>query len=181
MRKVLGKNFFERSTLVVARELLGKYIVWRIRGKEFALLVTEVEAYDGFRDKASHAHRGMTKRNAVMFGEAGYLYVYLCYGIHEMLNIVVGKNDYPAAILIRGVGDIRGPGRVSKALKVERGLNGKKAAKESGIWFEDRGEKVSMRRISRSARVGVSYAGEHWASKQYRFTLRGFNERTEGR
>ncbi|MBI2035602.1 MAG: DNA-3-methyladenine glycosylase [Candidatus Liptonbacteria bacterium] len=103
MKKILKKPYFQKSTVVVARNLLGKFLVRRIKGKEIAAMITEVEAYDGFKDKASHAHRGKTARNAVMFGEAGVWYVYLTYGMHWMLNVVTGPKDYPAAVLIRGV------------------------------------------------------------------------------
>src|SRR3989344_2477039 len=108
---VLGKKFFDRPTLAVARELLGKYLV-RKRGKKVEkFIITEVEAYDGFKDKASHASRGKTLRNAPMFGNAGIWYIYFTYGIHYMLNIVTGSKNYPAAILIRGVRGINGPAR----------------------------------------------------------------------
>jgi DNA-3-methyladenine glycosylase len=103
MQKVLNKTFFERPTLEVAESLLGKFLIKRYRGVEKAYMITEVEAYDGFEDKASHAHKGKTERSEVMFGEAGYWYVYLVYGMHNMLNIVTGKYDYPAAVLIRGI------------------------------------------------------------------------------
>ena len=104
--KVLNKNFFNRPTLIVAKDLLGKYLIRRLNGKIKRFMITEVEAYDGFKDKASHASRGKTVRNAPMFGEAGVWYVYFTYGMHYMLNIVTGKKDYPAAILIRGVGTV---------------------------------------------------------------------------
>ncbi|MDP2598558.1 MAG: DNA-3-methyladenine glycosylase [Candidatus Liptonbacteria bacterium] len=107
--KILSRGFFNRPTLKVAKQLLGKYLVCRIlsshndaRGRRIALMITEVEAYDGPRDMASHASRGETPRNKPMFGEAGNFYVYFTYGIHWMLNVVTGKKGYPAAVLIRG-------------------------------------------------------------------------------
>ena len=119
MKKVLGEKFFKRNTVEVARELLGKFLVRRIgnnivvprgysrrlrgRDREVALMITEVEIYDGFRDRASHASRGKTTRNSIMFGPAGYWYIYFTYGMHWMLNIVTRERDYPAAILIRSV------------------------------------------------------------------------------
>lgn len=113
MRKVLTKKFFERNALKVAENLLGKFLCRSALGGATAkslrrptstcYMITEVEAYDGFRDKASHAHRGRTLRNAPMFGEAGRWYVYFTYGMHWMLNIVIGPKDYPAAVLIRGL------------------------------------------------------------------------------
>lgn len=169
---LLGKQFFERDAQTVAKELLGQFLVRRIGKKEIAVMITETEAYDGPHDKASHAHRGRTKRNEPMFGEAGVWYVYLCYGMHEMLNIVTGPKEYPAAVLIRGVGTVRGPGRVTKALKIERAFNNKKAVRASGLWIEDRGVKFAPRDIGRAARIGVSYAGFKWGAQKYRYFIK---------
>ncbi len=171
MRKVLVKKFFERVAPIVAQDLIGKYLVRKERGKESVFMITEVEAYEGCEDKASHASRGRTKRNEIMFGSAGIFYVYLVYGMYEMLNIVTGKKDYPAAVLIRGVKEISGPGRLTKSLKIKRLLNGKKVARESGLWIEDRGEKVPKNRIKKTPRIGVDYAGAVWSQKYYRFVL----------
>ena len=176
MKKVLGKEFFSSGALIVAKNLLGKYLVRKLNGKEIALKITEVEAYDGFKDKASHTYKGKTKRNEIMFGEAGYWYVYLCYGAHNMLNIVVDKKHYPAAVLIRGAGDFNGPGKLTKHLKITRKLNKTKAEKKSVLWIEDRGEKVSSAsrrsKIITTPRIGVNYAGPIWSKKHYRFILK---------
>lgn len=167
MRKVLSQKFFNRPTLKVAKELLGKYLVREINGKEIALQITEVEAYDGFEDKASHASRGKTLRNEVMFGPAGYFYVYFIYGVHWMLNVVTGEKDYPAAVLLREAGDISGPARLTKFLKIDKKLNGQKAGRQSGLWFEDRG--ISPNKVTRTPRIGVHYAGPVWSNRKYRF------------
>lgn len=171
MRKVLRKSFYERGTLTVARELLGKYLVRRIRGNNIALMITEVEAYDGFEDKASHAYKGKTERNAVMFGEAGRWYVYLVYGMYEMLNIVTGARGYPGAVLIRGIDGVVGPGKLTKFLHVTRVHNGKRAVRTTALWIEDRGIVVSEQKVRRTARIGVDYAGV-WAKKKYRFVMK---------
>jgi DNA-3-methyladenine glycosylase len=170
-KRVLDKVFFCRDTRVVALALLGKFLVRRIGKKEIALMITETEAYDGQRDKASHAHRGKTARNDVMFGEAGFWYVYLVYGMHQMLNIVTGKNGYPAAVLIRGAGEYDGPGKLSKALRVNGLLNKKKAEQLNGLWIEDRGVVIKKQHIQKTPRIGVAYADE-WAKKSYRFVYR---------
>lgn len=171
MRKVLSPKFFNRDTLVVAEDLLGKFVVRQIGQKKISLMITEVEAYDGPLDKASHASRGQTLRNQVMFGPAGRLYIYLVYGFHFMLNVVTGSKSYPAAILIRGVTGITGPGRVSKALKIDKSCNTKIVAPATGLWFEDLGEKISAKKIKRLPRIGVAYAGPVWSAKKYRFQL----------
>lgn len=168
MRRILTGKFFDRSALTVARELLGKFLVRRAGSRTTALMITEVEAYDGPHDRASHASRGRTERNAPMFGPAGNWYVYLCYGMHWMLNIVTGPKDYPAAVLIRGVEGAAGPARLTKRLKVDRRLNDRPASPKSGLWLEDRGVRIPASRFRRTPRVGVDYAGD-WAKKPYRF------------
>lgn len=165
---VLASSFFEQPTLVVAENLLGKYLV---RDGQ-AFMITEVEAYDGFEDKASHASRGETPRNKVMFGGAGVWYVYFVYGMHHMLNIVTGPKGYPAAVLIRGVEGISGPARLTKALGIDRQMNEQKAQPESGLWIEDRGAIIPKNKIEKTPRIGVAYAGEEWASKPWRFVLK---------
>ena len=171
MRDVLRKSFFERDAVTVARELLGKYLVHRIQEKEVAVMITEVEAYDGFDDQASHAYKGKTKRNEVMFGEAGRWYVYLVYGMYEMLNIVTGAQGYPSAVLIRGTDGIVGPGRLTKFLQISRAHNGITAVRKNALWIEDRGVVIPKQKIKRTARVGVDYAGV-WAQKKYRFVIK---------
>ena len=171
MRRVLPKAFFDRPTLRVAWELLGKYLVRRIGRREVASKITEVEAYVGPHDKASHASRGMTERNRVMFEPAGYWYVYFTYGMHWMLNIVTEHRGYPAAILIRGVEGTSGPARVTKFFRIGKRFNGKPASRETGLWIEERGVKIQPRAVKRSKRIGVDYAGP-WKHKPWRFYLR---------
>lgn len=168
MSKILSKNFFNRPTLKVARELLGKFLVCRIGKKEIAAMINEVEAYVGREDKASHASRGKTERNKIMFGKAGHWYVYLTYGMHWMLNIVTEKDGYPAAVLIRGVEGIRGPGRLTRFFKIDNSFNNKLANYSMGLWIEDRRVKINPRQIKRGKRIGVDYAGE-WKNKLWRF------------
>lgn len=171
MKKVLGSTFFARPTVLVARSLLGKFLVRKIGKREIALMITETEAYDGFKDMASHAHRGMTERNKIMFGPAGYWYVYFTYGMHWMLNVTTGKRGYPAAVLLRGVKGINGPARLTKFLRIGKKLNKKKATRASGLWIEDRNIKIPNSRVTRGPRVGVTYAGRIWRKKPYRFWI----------
>lgn len=163
-------EFFNRPTLRVARELLGKYLVRKIGAREVVRKITEVEAYIGFRDKASHASRGRTPRNGVMFEKAGVWYVYFTYGMHWMLNIVTEREGYPAAVLIRGVERIGGPAKVTKFFKIGKSFNSKAAGRRTGLWIEDSGVKIRPNAISRSKRVGVDYAGSS-RHKLWRFHL----------
>ncbi|MBX4200962.1 DNA-3-methyladenine glycosylase [Candidatus Parcubacteria bacterium] len=176
MRKVLAAEFFNRDTKIVAEELLGKFLVRKMNGKELAAMVTETEVYDGPHDLASHASRGRTPRTQVMFGHPGNFYVYLCYGVHEMLNVVTREKEYPGAVLIRkaildtGV-PLGGPGKLTKSLNINRALNDKLAGKASGLWFEDRGINIPASRIQKLPRIGVAYAGPIWSVKKLRFAL----------
>lgn len=170
MRKVLKAEFFDRSALKVAPDLLGKFLVRNIGRKEESHMITEVEAYEGEKDLACHASKGRTKRTDVMFGPPGHWYVYLIYGIHELLNIVTGPGKKPTAVLIRGVTGYRSPGVLTRELHIDRSLYGKPATRQSGLWIEDRGVVVRSREIVRSKRIGVTYARE-WAEKPWRFVL----------
>jgi DNA-3-methyladenine glycosylase len=171
MKKVLGKKFFERKTLSVARDLLGKYLVRKIGQRIFAEKITEVEAYIGPHDLASHSAKGRTKRTEIMYGSPGTLYVYFIYGMYFMLNVVTEGKDYPAAILVRGTENFKGPGVLTRELKITKTLNGKTAEKKSGLWFEDRGGKPPKSKIKRTPRIGIYYAGPLWSQKKYRFVL----------
>ncbi|MEY3205910.1 MAG: hypothetical protein RLZZ21_2241 [Planctomycetota bacterium] len=166
----LPTAFFDRPADRVARELLGARLVVRAAdGKLSRHVVCETEAYLGAHDLACHGSKGMTKRNAVMFGPAGRWYVYLCYGMHWMLNVVTGAKGVPAAVLIRGAGAFVGPGRVTRGLGIDKGFDGLAAARPTGLWFEA-GELIPPRRIIRTPRIGVAYAGE-WAEKPLRFVV----------
>lgn len=171
MRKMLTEEFFNRPALIVAEELLGCFLVRKIGKRLIKLKIIEVEAYDGPKDRASHASRGKTNRNMPMFGPAGKFYVYFTYGIHWMLNVVTGEKGYPAAILIRGADKVTGPARLTKFLKIEKSFNNKPANRKTGLWFENRGVKIDPKKIKKMPRVGVAYAGPVWSQKKYRFVL----------
>ena len=170
MKKMLGKEFFNRKAPVVARELLGKYLVRKVGGKTIALMISETEAYDGFKVKASHAHRGQTPRNSVMFGHSAHIYVYFTYGMHWMLNLICGSAGYPSGVLIRGAGDISGPARLTKALSIDKRLNALPLSKKSGLWVEDRGVLIPRKEIKTTPRIGIRYA-EEWVEKPWRFVI----------
>lgn len=166
------KTLQRKNTVALARGLLGKHLVRQhADGREDARLIIETEAYHGESDQACHARAGRTKRTEVMYGPGGVWYVYLCYGIHEMLNLVVGPPGWPAAILIRGVAGAIGPGRVTKALAIDRRLNAQPAVAASGLWIEDRGVCVPRRFVQATPRIGIDYAGPIWSMKHWRFTV----------
>jgi DNA-3-methyladenine glycosylase len=167
---VLGRDFFARPALVVAREMIGKFLVRRIGRREIALVITETEAYVGPHDLACHGSKGRTARTEVMFGPAGHWYVYFIYGMHWMLNAVTDDEGYPAAVLIRAAGEWNGPARLTKALEIDKAFNARAIAPDAALWLEDRGLKIARGGIRRTPRIGIDYSGP-WAAKPYRFLL----------
>jgi DNA-3-methyladenine glycosylase len=163
---VLDPAFFARAADIVARDLLGRTLVRRTKGKRIALTITETEAYMGPHDLACHAARGRTPRTEVMYGQPGSLYIYFVYGLHWMLNVVTREEGYPAAVLIRAAGKITGPARLTRALAIDGALNGQIAKPEAGVWFE--GENAAAKVIA-TPRIGVAYAGPRWSSRKLRF------------
>ncbi len=174
-RQILSRTYFNRSTVQVARSLIGKYLVRVIDGRILAGKIVEVEAYVGSQDRACHASKGRTQRTDVMFGPGGVAYVYLIYGMYHCLNVVTEREEFPAAVLIRAIeidGElIEGPGRLCRALQIDRCLNRVDLTAGESIWFEDRGVVVEKGDVESHPRVGVDYAGE-WAKKPWRFRLR---------
>ncbi len=174
-RRVLPRTYFNRPTLTVARSLIGKYLVRSIDGRMLAGKIVDVEAYVGPQDKACHASKGRTQRTDVMFGPGGVAYVYLIYGMYHCLNVVTEREEFPSAVLIRAIeidGElIDGPGRLCRALQIDRRLNRVDLTTGESLWFEDRGVLVERGDVGTHPRVGVDYAGE-WAKKPWRFRLR---------
>lgn len=173
-RLILNRQFFARETLTVARELIGKYLVREQGARTLTGRIIEVEAYIGPEDKACHASKGRTSRTEVLFGPPGHAYVYLCYGMHEMLNVVTERQEFPAAILLRAVEYdgvlVDGPGRLTRAFAVDRRHNRLDLTIGASLWFEDRGEPIPPAWIGTHPRIGVDYAGP-WAKKPWRFRL----------
>jgi DNA-3-methyladenine glycosylase (3mg) len=166
----LKRGVFARKSLLVAQDLLGCYLVRQFDdGKVEKRIITEVEAYGGIEDKASHARFGKTKRNSVMWEAPGLIYVYFVYGAHWMFNVVTGKIGEPQAVLVRSVDGIRGPGRVGRWLILDKSFYGEDAVLSKRIWFEE-GEVGVRGKIIKSPRIGVGFAKE-WAKKKWRFTL----------
>ena len=173
-QRVLPRIYFNRPTVAVARSLIGKYVVREIDGRILSGKILEVEAYVGPQDKACHASKGRTQRTEVLFGPPGVAYVYLIYGMHHCLNVVTEREEFPSAVLIRAIeidGElIDGPGRLCRALEIDRRLNRVDLTTGESLWFEDRGVMVERGDVGAHPRIGVDYAGK-WAKKPWRFRL----------
>ena len=167
MNQRLPAEFFMRDVLSVAPDLLGKILVRTFDdGTSERFIISEVEAYSAPHDLACHASKGKTTRTEVMFREGGRIYVYLIYGIYWMLNFVTGKENEASAVLIRGVKGISGPGRVGKALKLDKSFYGEQLNASDRLWVEDSAIKPAYESLPR---VGIQYAGEPWISKPWRY------------
>lgn len=186
----LPESFYQRPNVVkIARELLGKGLFTHVDGVLSAGMIVETEAYS-WKERGCHAFGGRkTARNAVMFDKGGYAYVYLCYGMHNMFNIVTNVEGVADAVLIRALEPLEGmeemqlrrgklanrfhltsgPGKLCKALGIDRSLNGKYLLGEE-VWVEDIGKKIKSGHIQASPRIGIDYAGED-AKLPWRFTL----------
>jgi len=175
MGRILTPSYFNRPTVEVARSLVGKYLVRENGRGRIAGKIIEVEAYVGPRDKACHASKGRTKRTDVLFGPPGISYVYLIYGMYHCLNVVTEREQFPAAVLIRAIEVegtlIDGPGRLCRALHIDRELNRRDLTIGRDLWLEDRAVRVKQADVGVYPRIGVDYAGS-WARKLWRFRLR---------
>ena len=165
----LGYDFYHRQCLDVARDLGGKVLVRRTADGEKRLRISETEAYCGEEDTACHAHKGRTNRTEVLYRQAGTVYVYLCYGIHWLLNIVTGEEEQPQAVLIRACVDAPGPGRLTKKLSITGELNRKSILDTEDFWIEDDGFRCE---IELDKRVGIGYASQEDQDKLWRFKMR---------
>jgi DNA-3-methyladenine glycosylase len=178
--RLLDHGAFNRPTLQVARDLLGKFIVRKYRGRRISAMITEVEAYKGPKDRASHASGGRrTARVEPLYGDGGTVYVYFIYGMHWMLNFSTAGEGIPEGVLIRGVladpdGQrklLAGPGRVTKYLRIDNKFDGTDVIDSRQIWLEDRGVRITAKSIRRGPRIGVDFAGPYWAARPWRFWI----------
>jgi DNA-3-methyladenine glycosylase len=188
----LKASFYQRDNVVkIARELIGKVLFTNFDGIFTAGIITETEAYNGIIDKASHAYGDRrTQRTEIMYGSGGTAYVYLCYGIHSLFNVVTNKKDIPHAVLIRAIYPVEGfdqmrkrrknlnadkssiaigPGTVSQALGIHFSKSGTSLTGNE-IWIEDKGIKIPPSKIIAGPRIGVGYAKED-AELPYRFRV----------
>jgi len=165
----LKEDFYQQDAITVAEKLLGKTIVrvWD-DGKVNRYCITETEAYLGEEDLACHASKGRTARTKAMYNSGGSLYVYLIYGMYWMLNVVTGAENQPQAVLIRGIADITGSGKVGREIKIDKSFYGEDLLNSTRIWIEDATEEINF---ITAPRVGVDYAGDEWKNKLWRFIL----------
>lgn len=175
MRK-LPRSFYDRDTVIVARELLGKHLVHRRKGVSCVGRIVEVEAYVGAHDRASHSSRGLTPRTRVMFGPPGRAYVYLIYGMHHCMNVVTEREGHGAAVLLRALEPVRnleecasGPGRLCRAMGLDLSDNG--ADLLGPELFVAEPDNPAPVRVVKRPRIGVDYAG-NWARRHLRFYIR---------
>lgn len=173
----LPRAFYDRDTVVVARELLGKYLVHKSRGVERIGRIVEVEAYLGPHDRAAHSARGVTGRTKVMFGPPGHAYVYFIYGMHHCMNVVTEHEGHGAAVLLRAlepvkniVGRTCGPGLLCRAMEIDKRLNAHDLLSDN--FYIAAASKTEPLVIVKRPRIGVAYAGA-WAKRHLRFYIRG--------
>ena len=170
MNRRLNADDYRKDAVCLAAGFLGKLLCRETGGMLVKLRITETEAYYGEADTACHAHKGKTRRTSIMYEEGGYAYIYLCYGIHWLFNVVTGRKDFPEAVLIRGLEGFKGPGKLTKALSIDNQLNGENLITSKQLWFEDDGERPFFKA---SKRVGIDYASEEDRNRLWRFTVNG--------
>jgi DNA-3-methyladenine glycosylase len=186
---IWNRKYYERDTLKVARTLLGQKLVRRLNGFELSGMIVETEAYCGETDSACHAHRGKTKRNAVMFGEPGHAYVYFTYGMHYMLNLVTEEEGNPCAVLIRAVLPLtgvaqmearrkrkganlaNGPAKLCQAFGIDKYLNGWDLTSGKELWIENY-KKIASKSIITTPRIGIDYAQKEHREALWRFLVK---------
>ncbi|MDD5341379.1 MAG: DNA-3-methyladenine glycosylase [Patescibacteria group bacterium] len=196
----LKKKFYQQNTFKLAKALLGKFLIRKIGKKILMGKIVEVEAYYGFQDKASHASRGKTERNKIMFGHPGVAYIYMIYGMYYCLNIITEEKNFPAAILIRALepldchpehsrrvaicknygsamltmtrGATNGPGKLCRALKIDKKLNGENLITSKKLYLAQNPKiKIKNSQITSAERIGIDYAGKY-KHKPWRFYIK---------
>ena len=156
------------DAVTAAKALVGAFLCRRLDdGTVIKRRITETEAYCGEEDTACHAHKGRTPRTDVMYSPGGCAYIYLCYGMHEMLNVVTGGEDRPEAVLIRGIEGANGPGKLTKLLQIDRTLNREDLIASKRLWLESDGSPFAF---TASPRIGIGYATKRDQSRKWRFT-----------
>jgi len=162
----LNSDFYTLPAVSAAPLLLGKILCRQWNGQNLRYRITETEAYAGENDSACHARFGKTPRNSVMYEPGGKAYIYLCYGIHYLLNIVTSWENEPEAVLIRGIEGFNGPGKLTKELHIHRTLNGLDLTVSDELWIEDDGIQFDY---IKTPRIGIGYAREEDRARLWRF------------
>ncbi|MDR1069274.1 MAG: DNA-3-methyladenine glycosylase [Gracilibacteraceae bacterium] len=162
----LGAGDYSAGAAELAPWFLGKILCREREGAAARLRITETEAYCGETDSACHARFGKTERTKIMYRRGGFAYVYLCYGIHWLLNLVTGPEEFPEAVLIRGAGMWDGPGKLTRALNIDRGFNGEDLTVSKRLWLEDDGFRPLYQA---TPRIGVAYAAPADRERLWRF------------
>jgi DNA-3-methyladenine glycosylase len=164
-----GYDFYNRDVLNLAPDMLGQYLVCiSENGTVSRFSITETEAYRGEEDLACHASKGLTDRTEIMYDRGGHLYIYLIYGMYWMMNVVAGKKNQPQAALIRGIEGFDGPGKLTRALGIDKSYNGEDLVRSDRIWITESGIRP---KIITTPRIGIDYAGE-WKDKPWRFVVK---------
>ena len=170
MMRRLTTDDYSVDAVTAAKALVGAWLCRRLDdGTAIRRRITETEAYCGEEDTACHAHKGRTARTDVMYSPGGCAYIYLCYGMHEMLNVVTGPEGRPEAVLIRGVKGAEGPGRLTKLLKIDRSLNREDLVRSNRLWLESDGARV---KFTSAPRIGIAYASKRDQNRKWRFTCK---------
>ncbi len=167
--KRLDEAFFHRDCLEVAPDLVGKILVHRLPdGTILRERIAETEAYRGTEDLACHASKGRTPRTEMLYRESGVIYVYLCYGMHYLMNVITGEREQPQGVLLRAGVTHNGPAKLTKFLQVDRRFNGGSFLTSEELWIEDDATPCTFHT---DVRVGIDYAGDIWKNKPWRFIL----------
>lgn len=162
----LSDSFYKNSALITAPALLGKLLCINDGGKIQKYRITETECYMGEKDTACHAHKGRTPRTEPLYMKGGTAYVYLCYGMHNMFNVITGEDGDPQGVLLRSISDMNGPGRLTKLTGIDRSFNKIDMTVSDRIWIEDDG---TFFEYTADKRVGINYASEEYRDKLWRF------------
>lgn len=172
MAKRLGRKELCRPATLVAPELLGKLLCRRTEEGILKYRIMETECYYGEEDTACHASKGKTERTKTLYQQGGTAYIYLCYGMHALFNVVTGLKEQPQAVLIRGVTGYNGPGKLTKAMGIDRSLNGEDMVTSKELWLEDDGCRPAY---VAAKRVGIDYATEEYRNILWRYIVTGQN------
>jgi DNA-3-methyladenine glycosylase len=165
----LDLNFYIQDALIIAPSLIGKLLVRKLEnGEIIRYRITETEAYRGEEDTACHAKIGKTERNKPLYNQGGSSYVYFCYGIHYLFNVVTGEKDNPQAVLIRGVEGYNGPAKLTKIMQIDKNINEVSLINSDKIWIED--DNFKCKYIT-DKRVGIDYATDYYRNIKWRFII----------